>query len=118
MADQQKPFHNPFAALDQLSGIIPAPPPASAPAPAPAPAPTGHIGRAVVRLERAGRGGKAVTVVSHLEVKDLAAWLKDLKAALGCGGVIEEDRIVLQGDHRERLRTVLTTRGVRKVTVG
>jgi translation initiation factor 1 len=44
--------------------------------------------------------------------------LKALKAQLGCGGVVEEDALVLQGDHRKRLPALLTARGVRKVTVG
>ena len=45
-------------------------------------------------------------------------WLKDLKSALGCGGSIEGDAIVLQGDHRKRLAKLLTARGIRKVTLG
>ena len=116
VTDPKKPFHNPFAALDKLSGIAPAPPAAPPERPAPA-APTGHITRAGVRLERAGRGGKAATAIPRRDGQDLGRWLKDLKAALGCGGAVEDDRIVLQGDHRERLRTVLAARGVRKVTV-
>jgi translation initiation factor 1 len=47
----------------------------------------------------------------------LAAWLKALKSALGCGGAVEEDAIVLQGDHRQRVPGLLTARGVRRVTV-
>jgi translation initiation factor 1 len=76
--------------------------------------------RAVVRMERAGRGGKDVTVVEQLGLNSsqMAAWLKDLKAALGCGGVLEDGKLVLQGDHRKRLPAILTSRGVRKVTVG
>ena len=40
--------------------------------------------RAVVRMERSGRGGKEVTVVEHLEIppKDREVWVKALKAAL------------------------------------
>jgi translation initiation factor 1 len=45
-------------------------------------------------------------------------WLKDLKAALGCGGSIEADALMLQGDHRKRLAALLTQRGVRKVVIG
>ena len=36
----------------------------------------------------------------------------------GCGGVVEGDTIVLQGDLRSRLEAVLLKRGVRKVTLG
>ena len=125
------PFHNPFAALGSLRQTLATPPAAkndaaSAPEPPAAPAApggettavTGKIPRAVIRMERAGRGGKEVTVVDHLEVSDKAEWLKALKSALGCGGVVEDGRIVLQGDHRKRLPALLTARGVRKVTVG
>jgi len=48
----------------------------------------------------------------------LQLWLKQLKAALGCGGSVEHDSIMLQGDHRKRLPSILTQRGVRKVIVG
>jgi translation initiation factor 1 len=76
--------------------------------------------RAVVRVERAGRGGKVVTVVEHLGLNpmELEKWLKDLKAGLGCGGVVDGGTLVLQGTHRERLVNLLAARGVKKVTIG
>jgi translation initiation factor 1 len=115
-------FHAPFAGLADRLGLPSAPavpdpslsPASAAPPRRPAPA------RAVVRLERKGRGGKAVTVVEKLGLapRDLEAWLRDLKSALGCGGAVEQDAIVLQGDCRDRVRALLESRGVRKVTVG
>jgi translation initiation factor 1 len=74
---------------------------------------------AVVRLERKGRAGKEATIVEKLALAapELERWCKELKQALGCGGVVEGDAIVLQGDLRSRLPAVLTKRGVRKVTV-
>jgi len=76
--------------------------------------------RAVVRYERAGRGGKEATVIDQLGLSpgELDVWLKALKASLGCGGSVEGASIMLQGDHRKRLTQVLTARGVRKVIVG
>ena len=76
--------------------------------------------RAVVRMERSGRGGKEATVVEQLGLSaaELGEWLKALKAALGCGGSIEGENLMLQGDHRKRLPAVLKERGVRKVLVG
>ena len=69
-------------------------------------------------MERSGRGGKEVTVVEHLDLPqpEREKWLKELKAALGCGGVVEGENIVLQGDHRNRLPKILADRGVKKVT--
>ena len=75
--------------------------------------------RAVVRMERKGRGGKEVTVVEQLDLKpkDLDRLLKELKNALGCGGAVEGDTLVLQGDQRKRLPAILEGKGVRKVIV-
>ncbi len=76
--------------------------------------------RAVVRMERKGRGGKEATVIEKLEIapKLLDQWCKDLKQALGCGGTVEGDTIVLQGDLRARVAAALTAKGVGKVTIG
>src|SRR5215470_7377749 len=102
---------DPFAALEALRSSLPPGPPGEGPKP---PA------RAVVRMERKGRGGKEVTVVDKLGLRpaELEAWCHDLKQALGCGGSVDGDLIVLQGDLRARLPAVLTARGVAKVTVG
>ena len=51
MADEKKPFHNPFAALQGVLKDLPPGPPTQAPA-----APRGPA-RAVVRLERKGHSG-------------------------------------------------------------
>ena len=120
MADE-KPFHNPFGVLGKLRDSLPEPPAAPPPPKAPDQQPPGikTYPRAVVRMERSGRGGKEVTVVEHLEIppKDRETWVKALKSALGCGGQVEGDTLVLQGDHRKRLPAILTARGVRKITV-
>lgn len=114
-----RPFHNPFAALGHLRGDAPLPE-AAAPTSPPEASRTAAPGRAVVRIERAGRGGREVTVVEHLALPgaELAAWVKALRATLGCGGAVEGDAIVLQGDHRKRLPALLTARGVKRVTMG
>ena len=97
----------------------PAPPPPTVAAPPPPPQVKSGPVRAVVRMERSGRGGKVVTVVEKLGLRprELEAWLGDLKRSLGCGGVIEGEALVLQGDNRERVGKLLEARGVRKVTV-
>ncbi len=71
-------------------------------------------------MERKGRGGKEVTVVDQLGLpaKALDVWLKALKNSLGCGGVVEGETLVLQGDQRERIKPLLEGRGVRKVIIG
>jgi translation initiation factor 1 len=114
-----KPFHNPFGVLGGLGGpkrdhIEREDTPAAVET-------NGGrtIARAVVRIERSGRKGKEVTVVEHLDLTaaERDEWLKFLKAALGCGGSIEGESLVLQGDQRKRLAALLSKRGVKKITV-
>ena len=107
---------SPFAALDKLRAQLPVGP-AAKPIEKVVPKPPA---RAVVRMERKGRGGKEATVIEKLGLApaQLELWCKELKQALGCGGVVEGDTIVLQGDLRPRLPGVLTARGVAKITVG
>lgn len=121
--DAPPPAAAPFnPALARLKGLLPdgyAPPspPAAAPAAAPAPA---APPRAVVRMERKGRGGKEATVIEKLalDAKGLAGWAEALKRSLGCGGGVEGDAIVVQGDQRDRVVRWLEAKGVRKVSVG
>lgn len=62
-----------------------------------------------LRVEKAGRGGKTVTVVYDLPRN--AAFLKELGARLkrecGTGGAATESGIELQGDLRDRVRAIL-----------
>lgn len=112
------PFNNPFAGLSAQREALP-----SRPEPEKAPRKAEERkgpARAVVRMERKGRGGKEVTVVEQLGLPpaEREVWLKALKGSLGCGGVVEEESLVLQGDHRDRLPALLEARGVRRVIVG
>jgi translation initiation factor 1 len=103
--------NNPFAALSSLREKLPEG--RAAPQETPKAAPTPK--RAVLRLERKGHGGKEMTRIEKLGLSSeaLAAWLKDLKQTLGCGGVVEGEDILLQGDQRERLVPLLTTKGIK-----
>ena len=114
MTDPKKPSKG-FGGLAGLRDQLPAGP---APRPEPVKEAKGPA-RAVVRYERKGRGGKEATIVEKLGLPEaeLELWCKALKQALGCGGFVEGDTIVLQGDLRPRLEPILTARGVRKVTV-
>lgn len=106
---------SPFSALEALRGKVPEGTKLNSEGAAPAKGPA----RAVVRLERKQRRGKEVTVVEKLGLapRDLERWCSELKRALGCGGAVEDDAIVLQGDLRTRLPDLLTQKGVGKVTV-
>jgi translation initiation factor 1 len=118
----QGPFN---AALARLKERLPegwTPPADAGAAPEAASAPPAAKGpaRAVVRLERKGRGGKEATLIEKLALSPeaLRAFADELKRALGCGGAVEGDAIALQGDQRDRARRWLEAKGVRKVTIG
>lgn len=125
-AGPARPFHDPFAKLRERLPAGWTPPQAQrADADSPLPAKRGEgsgegPARAVVRIERKGRGGKEATVIEKLGLSPsaLAAWLDEAKRALGCGGAVEDGALVLQGDQRDRVARWLERRGVRKVTVG
>jgi translation initiation factor 1 len=107
--------NNKFGSLEKLRDQLPPGPARPAEAPQ---APKGPA-RAVVRLERKHRRGKEVTVIEKLALppSQLETWCKQLKQQLGCGGSVEDDAIVVQGDFRKRLPDLLAAMGVRAVTV-
>jgi translation initiation factor 1 len=69
----------------------------------------------IVRVSREtqGRKGKGVTVVTGLGLgeAELQALATELKKRCGSGGSVENGRIEIQGDHRDRLVEELTKRG-------
>jgi translation initiation factor 1 len=68
---------------------------------------------AKLRMEKAGRGGKTVTVVYGLprNTAFLKALTQELKRACGTGGTATDDGVELQGELRERVRDVLQKKG-------
>ncbi len=66
-----------------------------------------------VRLEKSGRGGKTVSVVRGLPVdqETLQKLGTELKKTCGTGGSVKDGSIEIQGDHVEKLITLLVGRG-------
>jgi len=66
-----------------------------------------------VRIERSGRGGKTVTVVDNFvgTPDDLNALGKTLKGKCGVGGTVKDGQIIIQGEFRERIVTLLKEMG-------
>ena len=64
-------------------------------------------------MERAGRGGKTVTIVKFFvgSEDDMVALCKLLKQKCGVGGSVKDGEIIIQGDHRERLLDILKKEG-------
>ena len=113
--------HNPFAALSS-AGLPPAPesPPAAAAATGAKPAKKNR-GRVDIIREKAGRGGKTVTVVRGFvgiglpEKEQLA---KAMQKACGTGGTVKDGQIEIQGDQREQVARILTEANFRPVFAG
>ncbi|MFT5483783.1 MAG: translation initiation factor 1 [Halieaceae bacterium] len=66
-----------------------------------------------IRRETKGRGGKAVTTISGLELEptDLKKLAKELKQTCGTGGSIKDGNVEIQGDKRDACRALLESRG-------
>jgi translation initiation factor 1 len=66
-----------------------------------------------LRIEKAGRGGRTVTVVDGLPQNEafLKGLLQELKKACGCGGAMRDGGVELQGDLRGRVRGHLAKQG-------
>ena len=66
-----------------------------------------------LNMERAGRGGKTVTLVKGYvgSEEDITALSKLLKQKCGVGGSVKDGEIIIQGDHRQRLIEILKKEG-------
>lgn len=66
-----------------------------------------------VRIEKKGRGGKTATLVSGFvgTSDDLADLGRTLKSKCGVGGSVKDGEILVQGDFRERVISLLRAMG-------
>jgi len=110
--------HNPFAGLSS-EGLPPAPElPEAGTKVVP---PRKNRGRVDIIRQKAGRGGKTVTVVTNFvgiglpEKEQLA---KKMQKACGTGGTVKEGQIEIQGDKREDVARILIEAGFRPVFAG
>lgn len=82
----------------------------------------GEIGkeqqRIRVRLETR-KWGRAVTIVNGIDDKDtdLGRLAQKLKSFCACGGTAKNSEIILQGDHREKVRSYLVQLGYPETNV-
>jgi translation initiation factor 1 len=84
--------------------------------------PARAVGDGFVRVgrETKGRKGAGVTTITGLPLDDaaLATYCTILKKRCGTGGTLKDGVIEIQGDHRDKVITELTTQGYKVKRVG
>ncbi|NLS13380.1 stress response translation initiation inhibitor YciH [Vibrio sp. SM6] len=72
-------------------------------------------GDGIVRIQKQtkSRKGKGVCVITGLDLEDNALKLlaAELKKQCGCGGAVKDGTIEIQGDVRDKLKTLLESKG-------
>ena len=63
------------------------------------------------------RFGKLVTVVEGLDKEALGKTAKELKHKLACGGTAKDGLIVLQGDHKDKIKSLLVALGYSRESI-
>ena len=107
--------NNPFGSLSS-EGL----PPGREPDPA-KPVKPRNRGRVDIIRQKAGRGGKTVTVVTNfvgIGLPEKEKLAKEMQKSCGTGGTVKEGRIEIQGDKREEVARILTNAGFRPVFAG
>ncbi|WOD43272.1 translation initiation factor [Hwangdonia lutea] len=66
------------------------------------------------------RKGKAITILEGYTgaTEDFKALAKDIKKALSVGGSFKDDKIIIQGDYRDKIMQMLTDKGFNVKRVG
>ena len=80
-----------------------------------------HRGRVDIIRQTAHRGGKTVTVITGfvgISRAEKEALAKRMQKTCGTGGTVKEERIEIQGDHRETIAHILVDAGFRPVFAG
>jgi len=108
---------NPFASLSN-EGLPPGP---DQPVQRRSEPPRKNRGRVDIIRQKAGRGGKTVTVATNFvgiglpEKEQLA---RKMQKTCGTGGTVKNGQIEIQGDQREAVARILTEAGFRPVFAG
>ncbi len=74
----------------------------------------------VCKFEKKGRNGKPVTLIEGFEGSDddLKKISKKIKTTLGIGGSEKDGSIIIQGDNRDKIMTLLKEMGYKTKRVG
>ena len=113
--------HNPFAALS--GSDLPAGSETTRPNPGQKThdKPRKNRGRVDIVRQKAGRGGKTVTVVKGfvgIGLPEKERLARAMQKACGAGGTVKDGHIEIQGDKREEIARILTEANFRPVFAG
>lgn len=77
-------------------------------------------GNVRIHLEKKGRGGKTVSVISglNLPAEVIRQLSTEMKQRCGTGGTVKDGLIEIQGDHRDLLIEILNNKGIKAKRVG
>jgi translation initiation factor 1 len=112
----EKFSHNPFAGLPSEHL-----PPGAESSPHPEKPPRKSRGRVDIIRQKAGRGGKTVTVVKGfvgIGLPEKESLARAMQKACGVGGTVKDGRIEIQGDKREEVARILAEANFRPVFAG
>lgn len=72
--------------------------------------PTGLSNTVYIKRDVKGRGGKTVTTISNIG-EDAKNIQKELQRLCGAGGTVKKGIVEIQGDHREKIKKYLESKG-------
>lgn len=77
-------------------------------------------GPSKMRLETAGRGGKAVTVIFNMPFNSSQAkdFMREMQSKFGCGATHKNDTIELRGDMRDRVAEFFAAKNLKIIRAG
>ena len=116
--------YQPFAGLSAAglpSGPSSIPAGSASPASAAANPPKKNRGRVDIVRQKAGRGGKTVTVVkgfTGIGLPEKETLAKLMQKACGTGGTVKDGQIEIQGDKRQEVARILSEANFRPVFAG